>query len=89
VVLWYLLCDDVDLSGDEVDYTSTPLLTTFSIGTNTTNISIPIIEDHIIETDEEFDLMFTIPLSIRDVIKSGTQMIATGVINDSTGKWAK
>jgi len=69
-----------------VDYTSTPLLTTFSIGTNTTNISIPIIEDNVIETNEEFDLMFTIPLSISDVINAGTEMIATGVIIDSTGK---
>jgi len=72
-----------------VDYTSTSLLATFSVGTNKTEISIPISEDSVIEKDEEFDLIFTIPLSISDVIIAGTEMIATGVIIDSTGKCVK
>jgi len=70
-----------------MDYTSIPLLATFSVGTNKTEINIPISEDDIIETKEEFDLIFTIPLSIRDVVIFGTEMIATGVIIDSTGEW--
>ena len=69
-----------------MDYISTPLLATFSIGTTTTNFTIPISEDNIIEPLEEFDLIFTIPLSISDVIIAGTEMTATGVIIDSTGE---
>ena len=87
--LCQLPCDGTNLSGDEVDYTSIPLSATFSIGINMTNITIPIIEDSVIETDEKFDLSFTIPISISDVIIAGTKMIAMGVINDSTGKWVK
>ena len=70
-----------------MDYTSTPLVATFVVGTNRTEISIPITEDEIIETEEEFELIFTIPLSISDVIIAGTNMTATGVIIDSTGEW--
>jgi len=87
--LCQLLCDGANLSGDEVDYTSIPLSATFSIGIIMTSVTIPIIEDSVIETDEEFDLIFTIPLSISDVVIFGTEMIATGVIIDSTGEWVK
>ena len=72
-----------------MDYTSTPLLATFSAGNNKTEISITINEDSVIETDEKFDLVFTIPFSISDVIIAGTEMIATGIIIDSTGKCVK
>ncbi|XP_065910088.1 uncharacterized protein [Dysidea avara] len=70
--------------GDGVDYTSTPLLATFSVGTTGIEISIPITEDDIIEPLEEIELIFTIPLSISNAIVAGTEMTATGVIIDST-----
>ena len=70
-----------------MDYTSTPLLVTFSVGTTRIEISVPITEDDIIEPLEELELIFTIPLSISDVIIAGTEMTATGVIIDSTGEW--
>jgi len=81
-----ILYADTNILGDEVDYTTTPLPATFFVGTNKTEISIPINEDHIIETDEEINLIFTIPLSISNLIIAGTEMIATGVIIDSTGE---
>ena len=70
-----------------MDYTSTPLLATFSVETTGIEISIPITEDDIIEPLEEIELIFTIPLSISNVIVAGTEMTATGVIIDSTGEW--
>ena len=69
-----------------MDYTSTPLLATFSVGTTRIEISVPITEDDIIEPLEELDFIFAIPLSISDVIVAGTEMIATGIIIDSTGE---
>jgi len=72
-----------------VDYTSTQLFATFSVGTSTANVSVPIIEDDVIEAVEEFDLMFTIPLSISDIITTGIEMIASGVIIDSTGEYVQ
>jgi len=61
-------------------------LATFSVGTTIVNISLPIIEDDVIEAVEEFDLMFTIPAPISDVVIAGNEINATGVIIDSTGK---
>ena len=71
-----------------MDYISTPLLATFSASTTTANINVPISEDDIIETEEVFNLTFTIPLSINDMIITGTERIATGVIIDSTSKYS-
>ena len=72
-----------------MDYTSAQLFATFSVGTSTANVSVLITDDDVIEAVEEFDLMFTIPVSLRDVIIAGTEMIASGIIIDSTGEYFK
>ena len=68
-----------------MDYTSTPITATFTAGTNSTTIGIPVTIDDIAEGPETFDLTLTIPSSLGSV---SDRIIARAVatITDDTGK---
>ena len=71
-----------------MDYDSTPLNATFTAGSNSTVVNVPVIRDDIAEESETFDLSFTIPLSLEkiDQIMPGTITEAVGNITDNTSK---
>ena len=65
---------------------STPINATFHAGTLSSTISVPITKDNILEQWETFQLNFTIPASISDVVIAGRQTTAIGVIVDTTSE---
>ena len=69
-----------------MDYTSTPITTTFPAGATSIVIDIPVTVDDIVEESEMFDLNFTISSSLNDRIIPGSITKATAVITDDTGK---
>ena len=71
-----------------MDYDSNPLNATFTAGSNSTVVNVPVIKDDIAEESETFDLNFTIPLSLEkiDKIMPGTITEAVGNITDNTSK---
>ena len=69
-----------------MDYDSAPIDATFTAGTTSTIVTVPLINDSIAEEPETFDLNFTIPLSLSDQVIPGTTTEAIGNITDDTGK---
>ena len=69
-----------------MDYDSTPLNATFTAGSNSTVVNVPVIKDDIAEESESFNLNFTIPSSLEDGIISGIIIAAIGNITDDTSK---
>ena len=74
------------LTGNGVDYTSTPINATFAASTTSTTISVPVTKDNIAEKSETFDLTFNISPSISDQVIPGNITKAVGVITDDTSK---
>ena len=68
-----------------MDYTSTPITATFTAGTTSTTINIPVTNDSIVEEPESFNLSFTIPSSLSEVVVPGSINSAIGTITDNTG----
>ena len=68
-----------------MDYTSTPITATFTAGTNSTTINVPVTSDNITEIPETFDLHFTIPPSLSRVAP-GDINISIANITDSTSR---
>jgi len=69
-----------------VDYNSTPINATFSAGTTSTTVNVPVTNDSIAEKSETFDLDFIIPSSLSGRVIPGTITEAVGNITDDTGK---
>ena len=69
-----------------MDYNSTPITSTFTIGSTSTTVNVPVIEDNIVEELETFDITFTIPSSLRDRVMLGTITKAMCSITDNTSK---
>ena len=69
-----------------MDYDSTPLTATFTAGSISTIVNVPVIKDVIAEGSETFNLIFIIPSSLKDQIMSGTITEAVGNITDNTSK---
>ena len=69
-----------------MDYDSTPLNATFTAGSTSTIVNVPVIKDNIKEGSETFNLSFTILSSLEDRVISGTIITAVGNITDSTSK---
>jgi len=69
-----------------VDYNSTPITATFTAGTTSTTVNVPVNNDNIVEKSEMFDLNFIIPSSLSGRVMSGTITKAVGNITDDTGK---
>ena len=52
----------------------------------TSSVSVPVFSDMIVEGDEQFNLMLTIPSSVPSGITLGSNNTAVGVITDTTSK---
>ena len=74
------------LSGNGLDYDSASINATFPIGATSSTINVPVNLDSILEQWETFELTFTIPTSIQDVVIERRQTTAMGVIIDTTSK---
>ena len=74
------------LIGNEVDYTSTPIIATFTANTNRTTINVSVTKDVIAEESETFNLNFTIPSSLSGWVIPGNITTAVGNITDDTSK---
>ena len=61
-------------------------MATFTAGTTSTTVNVPLINDSIAEGPETFDLSFTIPSSLSGRVIPGTITEAIGTITDDTGK---
>ena len=51
------------------------------------SVSVPVIDDDIVEGDESFSVMLNIPPSVIKGIIAGVRNSATVIIADSTGKY--
>lgn len=69
-----------------MDYTSTSINAIFAVGSTSTIINIPVIQDDILEPPETFSLSLSIPPSFRNQVHTGIPNTASGSIEDSTGK---
>ena len=69
-----------------MDYDSTPFNATFTAGSTSTIVNVPVIKDNIAEGSETFNLNFIIPSSLKDQIMPGTITEAVGNITDKTSK---
>ena len=61
-------------------------MATFTAGTNSTTVTVPLINDSIAEGPETFDLTITIPPSLSGQVELGTITEAVGYIIDDTSK---
>ena len=61
-------------------------MATFTAGTTSTTVNVPLINDSIAEGPETFDLGFTIPSSLSGQVELGTITEAVGNITDDTGE---
>ena len=75
-----------ELSGNGVDYDSSPVEAIFPSGATSTMINIILINDTIAEGPETFDLDLTIPLSLNGQVVLGANANAIGNITDDTSK---
>ena len=69
-----------------VDYDSTPINATFTAGSTSTTVNVPLTTDNIVEGPETFKLTITIPSSLSGQVMLGTIPEAIGNITDDTGK---
>jgi len=69
-----------------VDYNSNPIIATFTAGTTSTTVNVPVTNDSIAEKSETFDLNFSISSSLSGQVLPGTITKAVGNITDDTGK---
>ena len=74
------------LTGNGVDYISTPITATFAASTTRTTINVPVTKDNIAEESETFDLTLTIPPSLSGQVIPVQITKAVGVISDDTSK---
>ena len=69
-----------------MDYNTTAIDVTFTAGSTSTTVNVPLINDSIAEGPEIFDLNFTIPSSLSGRVIPGTITEAIGYILDDTSK---
>ena len=50
------------------------------------NVSVPVVNDNIVEGQEEFNILLTVPSSLGPAITAGSRDTATGVIIDKRSK---
>ena len=73
------------LTGD-VDFNTTNQTVTFPSGTTTSNVSISVFNDTIVEGDEMLDLTLTVPELFNGRISTGSRDKAFGDITDNTSE---
>ena len=86
IYVLYCYFVNVNLSGNGIDYTSTPINATFPVGANSITINVPVTKDTIAEETEAFNLSFSIPSSLSGQVVSGDITTAIGSIADDTSK---
>ena len=69
-----------------VDFNTATLTATFASEVSTSNVSVIVFVDNIVESPEEFDLTLNVPASLGPAITVGSMDNAVGVITDSTSK---
>ena len=69
-----------------MDYDSNPIMATFTAGSTSAMVNVPVTVDGIVETVETFDLSFTIPSSLQGQVMPGAIVTAFAVITDDTSK---
>ena len=70
-----------------VDFITTTLTATFDSGMTMSSVSVPVIDDKLVEGENEtFDLILTVPSSLGPAITAGGRNRAIGIITDSTSK---
>ena len=67
-----------------VDFISIPLNASVPAGQTNTTVTVPILQDNIVENNEMFSLQLVLPVSIPGVTLAGVNT-AMGTILDSTG----
>ena len=70
-----------------MDYTSTPITATFTAGTTSTTINVPVTMDDNVEGAETFQLQLSLPLSMKYAVKLGHPSRATSVIIDTSSTY--
>ena len=73
------------LTGD-VDFNTINQTVTFLSGITTSNVSISVFNDTIVEGDEMLDLTLTVPELFNGRISAGSRDVAVGDITDNTGE---
>ena len=68
------------------DYNSIVFNATFSAGDNATSFKIPVYRDDMVEYNEMFDIVLSLPPFLKLHIEVGDNSSAEGIIIDSTGK---
>ena len=71
---------------DDVDFNTTNQRATFPSGITTSNVSISVFNDTIVEGDEMFDLTLTVPELFNGRISAGSRDVAVGDITDRTSE---
>ena len=70
-----------------VDFNTTPLTATFDSGMTMSSVSVPVMDDNIVERNETFNVILKIPPSVNRRIMTDAQNIAMVTITDSTSKY--
>ena len=73
-------------SSGGVDFNTTNQTATFSSGITTSNISISVFNDTIVEGDEMFDLTLSVPELFNGRISTGSRNVAVGNITDNSSE---
>ena len=81
-----MLLVNCDSSGGGVDYDSNPINATFSAGSTSAMVNVPVTMDGIVERTETFGLSFTIPSSLHGQVMEGAITTAVAIITDDTSK---
>ena len=66
------------------DFMANPLSATFAAGSTNTRVTVPVILDSLLEGNESFTL--SIRETLPGVFVDNARSMATGIIEDSTGK---
>ena len=61
-------------------------MATFTAGTNSTTVNVPLVSDSVAEGPETFSLTITIPPSLSGQVELGTITEAVGYIIDDTSE---
>ena len=69
-----------------MDYSSNPIMATFTAGSTNAMVDVPVTMDGIVERPETFDLNFTISSSLQGQIIPGVNTTAIAIITDDTSK---
>ena len=69
-----------------MDYNSTAVTATFTAGTYSTTVNIPVAMDDILEESEKFNLSLSISSSLSGKVTLGYITTANATITDSTSK---